>query len=527
MKPTALGGNIFAGLFTQGVKEAGYQVLGHLEHGLYGVETARRNFPGLEVRVGRQAWQEKDYKGKVDLFYTNPPCAAWSGAGKVSAKIKGSWEEQTERLRCVMDLVEAGLVIQPRAAFIWESVTNAWTTGQIFVREQAERWNDAGYHVTILLQDNQYLGVPQVRKRMFFIAHRHPLVWPALTEPITVREAFATLKGKKLKDPGLTMPYLSPMWKRLWKLSANHNNHLYHALQAEGRGGLEGPTPSVMTRRLDLDQPAPVMLGADKRFHPTEPRPVGWYELLTLVGLPLTWQPPAGSFVTASQELSRAVMPAAGRWVALAVKAGMKLPRLNPKKPVTKVVDLRKPDEPSEHVVFEFAGLTIKPTVLPPPPPPKPVRPGRAPRATSAGPRKPGSGARIREMLLEGKTPDEILKVIHAEFPGSRATRSDVSWNKGRLRRDGLLEGVPIAKTTRKVIDDAFEGMKLKHENAIGRLKNGTKHPQPTRSTTAQVKAIIDIKPEKPTGKFIKQVPPPFKVKLSDGLAKKLNQRKT
>lgn len=138
---------------------------------------------------------------------------------------------------------------------------------------------------------------------------------------------------------------------------------------------------------------------------------------------------------------------------------------------------------------------------------------------------------RIREMLLEGKAPDEILKVIHAEFPGSKATRSDVSWNKGRLRRDGLLEGgvpplVAGSKSTRKVIDDAFEGMQLKHQNVIGKLKNSVKHPQPTRSTAAQVKAIIDIKPEKPTGKFVKQVPPPFKVKLSDGLAAKLNQRK-
>jgi hypothetical protein len=59
----------------------------------------------------------------------------------------------------------------------------------------------------------------------------------------------------------------------------------------------------------------------------------------------------------------------------------------------------------------------------------------RAQRGTSG--RRPGSGARIREMLMKGVDPDEILTTIHREFAGSKATKSDVNWNRRKLRLAG------------------------------------------------------------------------------------------
>lgn len=52
--------------------------------------------------------------------------------------------------------------------------------------------------------------------------------------------------------------------------------------------------------------------------------------------------------------------------------------------------------------------------------------------------RKPGSGARIRELILKGVDPEKILATIHKEFPGSKAKASDISWNKGKLRKEGV-----------------------------------------------------------------------------------------
>jgi site-specific DNA-cytosine methylase len=74
-----------------------------------------------------------------------------------------------------------------------------------------------------------------------------------------------------------------------------------------------------------------------------------------------------------------------------------------------------------------------------------PGRPKAAqtPMPSSNGSRKPGSGARIREMLLAGRLTPDILAVIHSEFPGSKAGPSDVSWNKQKLRNDARAAGLP------------------------------------------------------------------------------------
>lgn len=440
-KLTALGANIFAGLFTHGVRQAGYEILGHLEHGNYGVATARANFPKLEVRVGREHWKERDFKNKVNFMFCNPPCAAWSNARSGRG---GTWEEQLPRLRYIHDCVDAGINIQPDV-WCWESVTSAWRMGQTFVLHQAEKWNDAGYHCTVLLQDNQYLGAPQIRQRMFLIAHRYPLVWPRFTRPISVRESFAQLEGKQLEDPGLYTIDMQPLWKkRLWPMSKNYNGYFRKTFELEGRGPekLTGRIPSVLVRRLGWDDPAPVMMAAGLRLHPSKPRYVSWHEWLTLCGLPLNWKTTCRTLDSASQELGRAVMPAVGKWLGTAVKLGLQQKPLDPRRPVTRFVDLRKPDSPIEQELFKFEGFTITP-VVPPPIPLLEEKPVRAARAGGSGePRTPkaGIGARIRGMILEGVSTEAILTTIHKEFPASRATAADVSWNRGRLRRDGLLK---------------------------------------------------------------------------------------
>lgn len=58
--------------------------------------------------------------------------------------------------------------------------------------------------------------------------------------------------------------------------------------------------------------------------------------------------------------------------------------------------------------------------------------------------RKPGSGARIRELIMKGVDSEKILATIHKEFPGSKAKASDVSWNRGKLKAEGAK--IPEAK---------------------------------------------------------------------------------
>jgi hypothetical protein len=49
-----------------------------------------------------------------------------------------------------------------------------------------------------------------------------------------------------------------------------------------------------------------------------------------------------------------------------------------------------------------------------------------------------GIGAFIRELIQKGHETVAILEQVRAKFPQSKATASDVSWNKGKLRKMGV-----------------------------------------------------------------------------------------
>lgn len=430
---TALGGDIFAGLFTVGIKRAGFKVLGHLEHGPYGVATAKKNFPDLDVRIGPHAWHPEDYRNKVDFMYCNPPCAAWSN---MRTGAKQTWQDQTARLACVTDLVRAGGVILPNA-WCWESVLGAWRAGREFVLEQATIWNQRGYHVTILLQNNMYLGTAQNRERMFLIAHKYPLIWPKFSKPVTVEQAFKKIP-KNLKPPPFPPRPLANGYDLLWERSAPHGylQRAYFGLEAKELK-LVTSKPLGVHRRLIADKPAPVMMEDMKRLHPTEPRCLTWHEWMALTGLPWNWQTACHNFNSASLELSRAVMPPVGEWLGKAVADGIGTGAKVGRKAETWFVDLRKPDEQIRELLFAHTAPfdRVRPEWNPEVPEPKVQRAGANKPKVYTGPTKPGSGARIRELLSAGRSTGEILETIHQEFPGSKATASDVSWNKRKLRQ--------------------------------------------------------------------------------------------
>lgn len=319
---TALGGNIFAGLFTVGVKRAGYKILGHLEHGPYGVATAQLNHPELVGRTWTHpsAWPAPKMFGKVNLMFCNPPCAAWSSA---RASKKGSWEEHVDRLAIIDHLTTYGIALQPDA-WVWESVTNAWRHGRGFIDRIAGAWLDAGYHVTVIKQNNMYLGVPQNRPRILVTTHRYPLIYPALTVPMTVGQALKGLRPTKAQLVGTE--HTAKGWEMLWERSGGDggNFNMRRVFQTLTREELKGVSrsPSFMVRRLRLDAPSQVNLDREKLWHPTQPRMLTWTESLALCGLDPDWKSTYTSGA-AWPELSRAVMPPVGQWLATAVADGI------------------------------------------------------------------------------------------------------------------------------------------------------------------------------------------------------------
>lgn len=50
-----------------------------------------------------------------------------------------------------------------------------------------------------------------------------------------------------------------------------------------------------------------------------------------------------------------------------------------------------------------------------------------------------GIGAKCRELIKLGKTNQEILDTIKAEFPSAKTTVACVAWYKADMRKKGLL----------------------------------------------------------------------------------------
>ena len=323
MKYTALGVDIFAGGFTIGVKKH-FKVLGHLEHGPYGVKTSRLNLPDVPVHVGKENWPGFN-RLQADFVYANPPCAIWSGA---SARRGPTWKDDP-RTNCIHDVM-AQLGREPRV-LVWESVCNAWTRGQELLRRLADETMEKGWAVTHCLHDGQHLGLPHRRRRYFFVAHKVELKWPtAFQAPVTVRQA---LKGV---DPGTMRPDPPKSFLVLYKRARAGNMFRHYITTAEqNKKGFS--RPGFFTKKLPLDEPAYTIMHP-QTFHPTEPRYLTIDEFKAVCNYPPGFKLDGGDI----QQLFRAVMPSTGAWIAGIAKDGI---RRNRNTPVQEnFVDLRDLD---------------------------------------------------------------------------------------------------------------------------------------------------------------------------------------
>ena len=60
-------------------------------------------------------------------------------------------------------------------------------------------------------------------------------------------------------------------------------------------------------------------------------------------------------------------------------------------------------------------------------------------------PRGKGIGARAMELLIEGKSTQEVIDIVKSEIPDANPTPATIAWYKNKLRQEGKL-----AKAERK-----------------------------------------------------------------------------
>lgn len=437
----ALGVYIFAGGFTLGVKQH-FEVLTHFEDGLYGVETAVTNRLIKQAFTDPAQWPVKDYTGKVDFLYGNPPCAPWS----MASSGRGYHWTVDPRVNAVRRMTELLRTIKPKV-WAWESVRPTFVKGRELVDAVAFEAMKHGYHATVLMVDGQYHGVAQVRKRMFLVLSKVELPWTigSRTEPMTVREAFKGVKRSKnfhQTYKSLEINQIPPKFAKLIK-PGQRACHVWNTLHEDAvrrTGEKMKGRPGFLKFRLAWDMTSPVLLGGASLLHPVEHRYISIEESAALCGYPRDFQFKGGLSKQYAQ-IAQAVMPPVAEYLARQVKKGLE-----------KNVRIRRPGYERVEIFgdrIDRQPLTIGPIKadmleIPTPPPwevkaeaKKRARSAARPQASTGQPSRPGSGMRIRELLQKGWDTERILATIKKEFPQSKATGSDISWNRRQLQPGG------------------------------------------------------------------------------------------
>ncbi len=317
-RPTAVGNYIFAGGFTLGVAQH-FNVLAHVEDGLFGVNTFKLNFPRIPVYIDRDTWPAEKYRG-ADLVYCNPPCSPWSAAGG-GMKGGGHWKHDP-LTSCVGHASAFAAQVRPKI-WIWESVIRAFTQGRELVDDLTREWNQHGYNITYWLNNLQHHGAAQTRKRFMLIAHNIELKWRDIDRGfITTHEAIGKMKTKDLTFikamPEKWKPWLHHVKEgdavaETWaKLNPEANQIL--SVRPNGKTYVAG-RPHLMAHRVRRWRPCGVITSVVAQLHYRHNRWLGHEELLKLCGWPLNYKF-AGRPGMWQSEIAKAVQPPVGEYIA-------------------------------------------------------------------------------------------------------------------------------------------------------------------------------------------------------------------
>lgn len=160
--------DLFSGCggLSEGFRKAGYNIIGGIDHGQDCVNTFAKNFDtklnfcGDISKITDDVIESKYHN--VDVVIGGPPCQGFSSANMWQKDI------EDERNKLFLDFVRFIKVIQPKA-FLMENVAQVLTKGNGEVKKKLELFLNDEYHINNKILFASDYGVPQKRKRNFFI----------------------------------------------------------------------------------------------------------------------------------------------------------------------------------------------------------------------------------------------------------------------------------------------------------------------------------------------------------------------
>lgn len=161
-----------AGGLSEGLRQAGFEVVAAADHDPDACATHELNFPGAEVIVGdltdrarhAEVVAAANVHGRLDVLAGGPPCQAFSQIHNHDRLI------EDPRNRLYREFVALLDDIRPRA-FIMENVPGMNQVGGGAVRRQVEEDLSLGgdYDVVAAVLDAADFGTPQTRTRLVFL----------------------------------------------------------------------------------------------------------------------------------------------------------------------------------------------------------------------------------------------------------------------------------------------------------------------------------------------------------------------
>jgi DNA (cytosine-5)-methyltransferase 1 len=226
IKPTAL--SLFSGIggFCEGVKLAGFQVLGAVEKDRYAAENYRLNFPDTPLFEGditdffaakrEEIWKDhfKAYvgTGELDLLFGGPPCQGYSQIGPR--------DPADPRNELYLEVCRIAKILSPKFILL-ENVPNMiQMKNGMFKKRIIQALQSIGYdNIAICLLKAEEFGVPQKRRRIFIMATRSSKLSEDLQvffddaisslkcEATTVDQAIGDLPELVAPDSGIALRY--------------------------------------------------------------------------------------------------------------------------------------------------------------------------------------------------------------------------------------------------------------------------------------------------------------------------------
>lgn len=167
---------------------AGFKSLAVIDNDEWGIRTYTKNFPKSEPVMGdvrKHSVKKKIYDlGDIDVVVGGPPCEGFSVVGRVkiaSLAREGIWKLRNKKSGFIDDprnvlykeFVKIIKTVQPKF-FIMENVPGmlSYRKGEI-VQQIIQDFKSIGYDNTdVAILSSELYGVPQKRKRVFFIGNR-------------------------------------------------------------------------------------------------------------------------------------------------------------------------------------------------------------------------------------------------------------------------------------------------------------------------------------------------------------------